>query len=119
MRKESQIFIKVQVRILFGSRQPEGIEGLLNPKENEDPVIPSNNQERVHFLLAYLLNRTEYIKSEELCDFLYISKGDADEYLRQVETYQKCGITVHKSRDMVSVWKAVNLIFVSVWWMSL
>lgn len=50
--------------VLFGPRQPEGIEGLLNPKENEDPVIPSNNQERVHFLLAYLLNRTEYIKSE-------------------------------------------------------
>ena len=101
-------------------RQPEGIEGLLNPKENEDPVIPSNNQERVHFLLAYLLNRTEYIKSEELCDFLYISKGTLTNTLRQVEeTYQKYGITVHRSRDMVSVWKAVNLIFVSVWWMSL
>ena len=60
-------------------------------------MIPSNNQERVHFLLAYLLNRTEYIKSEELCDFLYISKGTLTNTLRQVEeTYQKYGITVHK-----------------------
>ena len=92
-----QILSKSRYGYYLDPRQPEGIEGLLNPRENEDPVIPSNNQERVHFLLAYLLNRTEYIKSEELCDFLYISKGTLTNTLRQVEeTYQKYGITVHK-----------------------
>ena len=96
-KKGIQILSKSRYRYYLDPRQPEGIEGLLNPKENEDPVIPSNNQERVHFLLAYLLNRTEYIKSEELCDFLYISKGTLTNTLRQVEeTYQKYGITVHK-----------------------
>lgn len=96
-KKGIQILSKSRYGYYLDPRQPEGIEGLLNPKENEDPVIPSNNQERVHFLLAYLLNRTEYIKSEELCDFLYISKGTLTNTLRQVEeTYQKYGITVHK-----------------------
>ena len=94
-KKGIQILSKSRYGYYLDPRQPEGIEGLLNPKENEDPVIPSNNQERVHFLLAYLLNRTEYIKSEELCDFLYISKGTLTNTLRQVEeTYQKYGITV-------------------------
>ena len=96
-KKGIQILSKSRYGYYLDPRQPEGIEGLLNPKENEDPVIPSNNQERVHFLLAYLLNRTEYIKSEELCDFLYISKGTLTNTLRQVEeTYQKYGITVLK-----------------------
>ena len=96
-KKGIQILSKSRYGYYLDPRQPEGIEGLLNPKENEDPVIPSNNQERVHFLLAYLLNRTEYIKSEELCDFLYISKGTLTNTLRQVEeTYQKYGISVHK-----------------------
>ena len=76
-KKGIQILSKSRYGYYLDPRQPEGIEGLLNPKENEDPVIPSNNQERVHFLLAYLLNRTEYIKSEELCDFLHIS-SDTD-----------------------------------------
>mgnify|MGYP000190019251 CR=1 FL=1 len=64
-----QILSKSRYGYYLDPRQPEGIEGLLNPKENEDPVIPSNNQERVHFLLAYLLNRTEYIKCKQLLRF--------------------------------------------------
>ena len=116
-KKGIQILSKSRYGYYLDPRQPEGIEGLLNPKENEDPVIPSNNQERVHFLLAYLLNRTEYIKSEELCDFLYISKGTLTHTLRQV--IRSMVLQFIRSRDMVSVWKAVNLIFVSVWWMSL
>ena len=44
-----QILSKSRYGYYLDPRQPEGIEGLLNPRENEDPVIPSNNQERVHF----------------------------------------------------------------------
>lgn len=92
-----QILSKSRYGYYLDPRKPEKIDELLNPASGEETVIPSTGQERVHFLLAYLLNRTEYIKSEELCDFLYISKGTLTNTLRQVEeTYKKYGITIHK-----------------------
>ena len=92
-----QILAKSRYGYYLDPRKPERIDEILNPSGNEETVIPSTGQERVHFLLAYLLNRTEYIKSEELCDFLYISKGTLTNTLRQVEeTYKKYGITIHK-----------------------
>ena len=43
-KKGIQILSKSRYGYYLDPRQPEGIEGLLNPKENEDPVIPSNNR---------------------------------------------------------------------------
>lgn len=47
--------------------------------------IPSTGKERVSYLLAYLLNHDDYVKSEMLMDFLYISKGTLTSTIKQVE----------------------------------
>lgn len=54
-------------------------------QEDGKEEIPSSNEERVSYLLAYLLNRDEYVKAEMLMDFLYISKGTLTSSLKQVE----------------------------------
>lgn len=47
--------------------------------------IPCTGEERLRYLLAYLLNHEEYVKSEDLLEFLYISKGTLSGDLKQVE----------------------------------
>lgn len=46
---------------------------------------PCTGEERLRYLLIYLLNHDEYIKSEDLLEFLYISKGTLSGDLKQVE----------------------------------
>jgi len=41
---------------------------------SEDGVLPNSSQERVQYLLEYLLNHEDYVKADELSDMLYISK---------------------------------------------
>lgn len=47
--------------------------------------IPEGGQERSEYLLAYLLFRQTYIKAEELCDFIYVSKTTLSHCLKMVE----------------------------------
>jgi len=51
--------------------------------------LPENGQERSEYLLAYLLYRKEYVKIEELCDFLYVSKTTLSNSLKGVEAILK------------------------------
>lgn len=39
----------------------------------EDRRVPMDSGERVDYMLALFLNRTDYIKLEDLSDFLYVS----------------------------------------------
>ena len=36
--------------------------------------IPNSQNERVDYLMAYLIFKQDYIKTEELCNFIYVSK---------------------------------------------
>ncbi len=72
-------------------------EELLKSGNQDESQIPATSRERIHYLLAYLLNQKDYVKSENLCEFLYISKGTLTNALRQVEeVYQKYHITIDK-----------------------
>lgn len=51
----------------------------------EKDKIPVTSSERVLYILAFLLNRDDYIKLEELCDFLYISRNTLTADLKKVE----------------------------------
>lgn len=54
--------------------------------ENNNPdEIPSTSDERVPFILAYLLNRIEYIKLDDLCQFMYVSRNTLSSDLKKVE----------------------------------
>ena len=56
-------------------------EEMAEPEE----YIPDNGKERSEYLLAYLVWHRDYIKAEELCDFLYISRTTLTKAIRDVE----------------------------------
>lgn len=58
-------------------------------KEEESNKIPDSGKARSEYLMAYLLFRREYVKIEELCDFMYVSKTTLSSYLKMVESILK------------------------------
>jgi lichenan operon transcriptional antiterminator len=57
----------------------------LQENEEEKEIIPTTSAERVPYILAFLLNRDEYIKLDDLCEFLYVSRNTLTADLRKVE----------------------------------
>lgn len=51
--------------------------------------IPGSLEERIDFLLAYLICQKDYIKIDDLCQFLYISRTTLTESLKHVERLVK------------------------------
>lgn len=83
----------VEARPRYGYRlviQDSGkFQDFLEAEQTEDmqEKVPVNNEERVIYLLAYLLNHDDrYVKSEMLMDFLCVSKGTLSSTIKQVET---------------------------------
>ena len=47
--------------------------------------LPTTSSERVPYILAFLLNRADYIKIEDICEFLYVSRNTLIADLKRVE----------------------------------
>lgn len=47
--------------------------------------VPANSEERISFLLEYLLNRNQFVKLEDLAEKLYVSKNTLTADLKKVE----------------------------------
>ncbi len=54
-------------------------------KAGERDGIPDNPADRIEYLLAMLLNRQDYIKFDDICQFLYVSRSTLTAEMRQVE----------------------------------
>lgn len=54
-------------------------------EEEKSGMIPDSGKERSEYLMAYLLFRKNYVKIEELCDFMYLSKTTLSHYLKNIE----------------------------------
>lgn len=54
-------------------------------EEESKNRIPDSGKERCEYLMAYLLFRKDYVKIEELCDFMYVSKTTLSNSLKMVE----------------------------------
>jgi len=52
---------------------------------SNDNIIPSTSTERVQYILAYLLEHSDYIKVEDLKQMLYVSRNTITADLKQVE----------------------------------
>ncbi len=65
-------------------RQKE-LEELMQKKELQESGIPNSSEERVEYLLEYLLNTDGYVKLDELSEMLYISKKTLTSNLKEVE----------------------------------
>lgn len=57
----------------------------INIEEKNTEHLPTTSAERVPFILAYLLNREDYIKLEDLSDFLFVSRNTLTADLKKVE----------------------------------
>lgn len=54
-------------------------------EKEEEKFLPETGQERSEYLLAYLIWQKEYVKSEDLCDFLFVSKTTLTRSIKNVE----------------------------------
>lgn len=84
--KQNQIFIESRAHLGFFV-SPKTKQSILNLLENhsEGTGIPVSSEERLQFLLLYLLNQKNYIKMDQLCDLLFISRGTLSSTLKEVE----------------------------------
>lgn len=64
----------------------EWYEALLEESGKPKEQIPGTGQERNQYLMAYLLNQKSYVKMENLCDFLYVSKTTLAHSLKSIES---------------------------------
>ncbi len=63
----------------------------------ESQRVPENAQERSEYLLVYLLQRQDYVKLEELCDFIYVSKTTLSACLKTVEaTLRRYNLSIER-----------------------
>lgn len=70
--------------------EPELWEKFKRQRYAGDREIPVDSNERVQYILALLLNRTDYIKLEELGSFLYVSTKTLSNELKHVEYVLGC-----------------------------
>ncbi|WP_312442118.1 BglG family transcription antiterminator [Lacrimispora sp.] len=61
-----------------------GMENFISQERQRDR-IPSGAKERVSYLLAYLVNYNDYIRLDDLCEFLYISRATLTGPLKEAE----------------------------------
>ena len=66
------------------SRRKE-LEELMQKRELQESAIPNSSEERVQYLLEYLLNGEGYVKLDDLSELLYISKKTLTNNLKEVE----------------------------------
>ena len=53
--------------------------------EKRSEKLPTTSTERVPYILAFLLNRVDYIKIDDICEFLYVSRNTLIADLKRVE----------------------------------
>ena len=61
------------------------MEELMQKRELQESAIPNSSEERVQYLLEYLVNAEGYVKLDDLSELLYISKKTLTHNLKEVE----------------------------------
>lgn len=62
------------------------LEELMQKRELQQAAIPNSSEERVQYLLEYLLNAEGYVKLDDLSELLYVSKKTLTNNLKEVES---------------------------------
>ena len=82
---------EIEARARHGYRllitDEEKYEALIANSHQTD--VPDNGKDRTEYLLAYLVWHCGYVKSEDLCEFLFISKTTLTKALKKVEMILK------------------------------
>lgn len=75
---------KARYGFILTEDEPNGIEKIMEADSLQNN-FPDNTEERTNYLLAYLLNRQEYTKIEDLCEFLCVSRSTLQMSIKQAE----------------------------------
>ncbi len=54
-------------------------------KQFDKKNLPQTSQERIQYLLEYLIHSTDYVKLDDLSELMYISKRTLSNYLKSIE----------------------------------
>lgn len=80
--------VSIEAKSWYGfilCRQQEGgLETMVRELEQAGG-LPDSNEDRTNYLLAYLLNHNDFVKIEELSDFLCVSRSTLQNSLKEVE----------------------------------
>lgn len=69
----------------------------LQQEQKTEELIPANSKERIDYLIAILLSRPDYVKIEELSEFLYVSQKTLSNELKKVEfLFEKFNIELER-----------------------
>lgn len=85
----AQISAKARFGYKMEITDEEKFELLELEERSEQSYIPDTGEERSEYLLKYLLWNQGYVKAEDLCDALYISRTTLTKTLREVERILK------------------------------
>lgn len=81
----ADIIAKPQKGFLLRIEDREAFMRFCQVLYKEEPHhLPVTSKERVQYLLEYLLAADDYIKTDDLCDILYISKSSLSQDLKEV-----------------------------------
>lgn len=85
---------KIYSKPRFGFRlkveEPDKWKEFQAGRYKEESGIPLDSNERVEYMLALFLNRLDYMKLEELSDFMYVSPKTLTNELKRVEYILEC-----------------------------
>ncbi len=85
----AQISSKARFGYILQIDDKKKFDEYIKKESEETGYFPEREKERSEYLLAYLIARMDYIKIEELCDFLYVSKSTLSNSLKSVEVILK------------------------------
>ncbi len=71
--------------VVESEEKREQLEQLIRNQEFKRSSIPNSSEERVKYLLEFLLNTEDYVKLDALSELLYISKKTLTSNLKEVE----------------------------------
>ena len=81
----AEISSKARFGYILRIHDQEKFNEYIKTETEKTEHFPEREKERSEYLLAYLIARMDYIKIEELCDFLYVSKSTLSNSLKSVE----------------------------------
>ncbi len=90
--KASKHGVRIDSKSRYGYILVEKEEGgIQRLAEDLTPEIkmPDNNEERINYLLVYLLNHNEFTKMDDLCDFLCVSRTTLQTAMKNAEEILK------------------------------
>lgn len=85
----ANIISKARFGFIILISDQEKYQELLLMEEETLNKVPETGYERCQYLLAYLINQNDYVKMEDLSDFLYISKSTLTNCLKSTEAVLK------------------------------